>query len=55
MGRLTEMIDFITRDTIPTASQRDHLYSGISNFEELKKARKEHRKQMKEKGTNEVD
>jgi len=38
------MIHFINADPIPSQQQRSEKYMGISNFEELKLARRERKK-----------
>jgi len=44
------MIHFINADPIPSQQQRNEKYMGISNFEELKLARREFRKEKREQG-----
>jgi hypothetical protein len=47
MGRVTEFIEFINSDTIPTDEEMKFMYSHLSKTEKLKKTRKEYRKKLK--------
>tara|TARA_R100000315_G_C5094935_1_gene54503 strand:- start:35 stop:205 length:171 start_codon:yes stop_codon:yes gene_type:complete len=48
MGRVTEFIEFINADEIPTDEEMNFMYSHITKTEKLKKIRKEYRKKVKE-------
>jgi hypothetical protein len=48
MGRLTELIDFLNKDEMPTAQYQQHFYTHLHVTEELKKLRLEYRKQLKQ-------
>jgi len=45
MSRLSQMINFINTYPIPTQQERNEQYMSISNFDELKLARREQRKE----------
>ena len=48
MGRVTEFIEFINADEIPTDEEMQFMYSYITKTEEIKKIRKKYRKKQKE-------
>jgi len=43
MGRMTEWIHFITCDELPTPYSRDHIYTHMTETDELKKVRREYK------------
>jgi len=45
MSRLSQMMHFINANPIPSKQERDNYYTGISNFDELKQARKVQRRE----------
>ena len=47
--RLSQFIDFINRDPIPTQEKRDEVYTHIEIGEKELKARKKYRKAIKAK------
>ena len=54
MGRVTELIDFINRDTIPDELERKSLYSHITIDDKIIRLRKEYRKRLKKERNNEI-
>tara|TARA_R100000808_G_scaffold24916_1_gene59341 strand:- start:3462 stop:3620 length:159 start_codon:yes stop_codon:yes gene_type:complete len=48
MSRVTEFIEFINSETIPTDEEMEFMYSHLSKTEKLKKTRKEYRKNLKQ-------
>jgi len=44
MSRLSQMINFVNTDPIPSQQKRSEQYMSISNFEELKQGRRERKK-----------
>ena len=53
MGRATQFIEFINEKVIPNERDSNIIYTHISKNEELKKIRKEYRKNLKKEKTNE--
>ena len=49
MGRGTQLYDFLTREKIPTKLEIQHRYGSLSITDELKKFRREWRKEHKDK------
>jgi rRNA-processing protein FCF1 len=48
MGRLTEIIDFLNQEEMPSTQYQRHFYTHIEVTDELKKLRQEYRKQLKQ-------
>jgi hypothetical protein len=48
VGRLTEIIDFLNREEMPTSQIQAHIYTHIEITDELKKLRREYRAQLKQ-------
>jgi len=53
MGRATEFFDYINRETTPTERESNEIYFSLTIAEDIKKARKEYRKELKEKDAGE--
>ena len=49
MGRATEFFDYISREKTPTERETNEIYFSLTITEDIKKARKEYRKELKEK------
>jgi len=47
MSRLSQMVNFINANPIPSQSSRNEKYMGISDFDELVLARSELRKEQR--------
>ena len=51
MGRLTELFDYLNRPELPSAAERQILYTHINPEDpELKKLRREYRKNLRKNG-----
>ena len=49
MGRITQFIQFLNEDVIPSERDSNIIYTHITKDEKLKKIRKKYRKNIKEK------
>lgn len=53
MGRATEYFDYINREVTLNERETNEIYFSLSITEDIKQARKKHRKELKEKNAGE--